>query len=83
MSVWCFRHQLLALATRGRGRSPTAMSQAIGASVSNCWRRVTRHANRKACPWAVKVLGERPEELAFEPGYSGAGRLFLTVVWHR
>jgi len=40
-----------------------------------------RQTSRGAGNWGVKVLRERPDELAFEPGRGGGEWLFLPVVW--
>lgn len=40
-----------------------------------------RQTTRGAGNWGVKVLRERPDELAFEPGRGGGEWLFLPVVW--
>ena len=41
-----------------------------------------RQTSRGTGHWGVKVLKDRPDELAFEPGTGGDGRWsFLSVVW--
>ncbi len=40
-----------------------------------------RQTSRANGPWGIKVLKDRPEELAFEPGRGGGDWLFLSVVW--
>ena len=41
-----------------------------------------RKTSRGTGNWGIKVLRERPNELAFEPGYDKNGKwLFLPIVW--
>jgi len=40
-----------------------------------------RQTTRGKGHWGVKVLKDRPDELAFEPGTGGGEWLFLPVVW--
>jgi len=40
-----------------------------------------RQTSRGAGNWGIKVLADRPDELAFEPGRRGDEWLFLPVVW--
>jgi len=40
-----------------------------------------RRTTRGRGNWGVRVLADRPDELAFEPGTGGGEWLFLPVVW--
>ena len=40
-----------------------------------------RQTSRGAGHWGIRVLNERPDELAFEPGGGSREWKFLPVVW--
>ena len=41
-----------------------------------------RQTSRGEGNWGIKILKDRPDELAFEPGRATGGKwLFLPVVW--